>query len=70
MNSWEALGATLGMAAISLLCRSFFLLPRDDLPLPRWLREASFAGIVAGTQAAHIRHGGDGALYVYLRALG
>jgi DNA-nicking Smr family endonuclease len=38
--------------------------------VPRWLREASFAGIVAGTQAAHIRHGGDGALYVYLRTLG
>ena len=38
--------------------------------VPRWLREASFAGIVAGTQAAHIRHGGDGALYVYLRKPG
>jgi DNA-nicking Smr family endonuclease len=38
--------------------------------VPRWLREAAFAGIVAGTQAAHIRHGGDGALYVYLRKPG
>lgn len=35
--------------------------------VPRWLGEPAFAGIVAGTQAAHKRHGGDGALYVYLR---
>jgi DNA-nicking Smr family endonuclease len=35
--------------------------------VPRWLREPSFAGIVAGTRAAHNKHGGEGALYVYLR---
>ena len=35
--------------------------------VPRWLREPAFAGIVAGTRSAHIRHGGEGALYVYLR---
>ena len=35
--------------------------------VPRWLSEAAFASIVAGTQAAHKRHGGEGALYVYLR---
>lgn len=35
--------------------------------VPRWLRESAFAGIVAGMRAAHRRHGGDGALYVYLR---
>ena len=35
--------------------------------VPRWLREPSFAGIVAGTRAAHRKHGGEGALYVYLR---
>jgi len=35
--------------------------------VPRWLGEAAFAGIVAGTRSAHKRHGGDGALYVYLR---
>lgn len=29
----------LGMAAVTLLCRSFFLLPEDELPMPRWLRE-------------------------------
>lgn len=35
--------------------------------VPRWLREAAFAGFVAGTRTAHKRHGGEGALYVYLR---
>ena len=29
----------LGMAAVTLLCRSFFILPKEDLPMPRWLRE-------------------------------
>jgi len=38
--------------------------------VPRWLREPAFAGIVAGTRAAHRKHGGDGALYVYLRRSG
>jgi DNA-nicking Smr family endonuclease len=38
--------------------------------VPRWLGEAAFAGIVAGSQTAHRRHGGDGALYVYLRKPG
>lgn len=38
--------------------------------VPRWLGEAAFAGIVAGTQSAHKRHGGEGALYVYLRKSG
>ena len=38
--------------------------------VPRWLGEPAFAGIVAGTRTAHIRHGGEGALYVYMRKLG
>lgn len=45
---------TLGMAVITLLCRSFFLLPKQDLPMPRWLREglryaptAALAAVVA-----------------------
>ena len=38
--------------------------------VPRWLREPTFAGIVAGTRPAHNRHGGEGALYVYLRKAG
>ncbi len=35
--------------------------------VPRWLHESVFAGMVAGTRAAHSKHGGEGALYVYLR---
>ena len=39
MSALEIFVTTIGMAAISLLCRSFFMLPKDDLPMPRWLRE-------------------------------
>ncbi len=35
--------------------------------VPRWLNEPGFAGLIAGTRGAHRRHGGEGALYVYLR---
>jgi DNA-nicking Smr family endonuclease len=35
--------------------------------VPRWLAEPDFAGLVAERRAAHRRHGGDGALYIYLR---
>jgi len=35
--------------------------------VPRWLNEGDFAAVVTGTAPAHIRHGGDGAIYVYLR---
>jgi len=35
--------------------------------VPRWLHEPAFAPLIAGTQTAHVRHGGGGALYVYLR---
>jgi DNA-nicking Smr family endonuclease len=35
--------------------------------VPRWFNEPEFAHLIAGTRAAHRRHGGDGALYVYLR---
>jgi DNA-nicking Smr family endonuclease len=38
--------------------------------VPRWLREAAFGAIVAGVRSAHIRHGGEGALYIYLRKPG
>ena len=39
MSGWEIFFTTLGMGAISFLCRAFFLLPTADLPMPRWLRE-------------------------------
>lgn len=35
--------------------------------VPRWLNEPEFAALITGTAPAHIRHGGGGALYVYLR---
>jgi branched-subunit amino acid transport protein len=45
---------TLGMAAIVLGCRAFFLLPQQDLPMPQWLRDglryapvAALAAVVA-----------------------
>jgi DNA-nicking Smr family endonuclease len=37
--------------------------------VPRWLNEKDFAALIAGSGAAHRRHGGDGALYVYLRKI-
>lgn len=54
MSPLETFFTILGMAAVSLVCRAFFLLPRDDLPMPRWLREglryapvAALAAVVA-----------------------
>jgi DNA-nicking Smr family endonuclease len=35
--------------------------------VPRWLAEPDLAPLVADARAAHRRHGGAGALYVYLR---
>jgi len=35
--------------------------------VPRWLNEAELAALIAYTRPAHAKHGGDGALYVYLR---
>jgi branched-subunit amino acid transport protein len=54
VSSLEIFFTTLGMALIALLCRSFFLLPEGELPMPRWLREglryaptAALAAVVA-----------------------
>ncbi len=54
MSGLEVFLTTLGMAAIVLGCRAFFLLPQQDLPMPRWLREglryapvAALAAVVA-----------------------
>jgi DNA-nicking Smr family endonuclease len=35
--------------------------------VPRWLRERALASLIADVRAAHRRHGGAGALYIYLR---
>jgi branched-subunit amino acid transport protein len=54
MSGWEIFFCTLGMAVITLLCRSSFLLPEQEVPMPRWLREglryaptAALAAVVA-----------------------
>lgn len=39
MNLWTGLVTIVGLAAITLLTRGFFLLPRDEIPLPAWLRQ-------------------------------
>lgn len=35
--------------------------------VPRWLNEPELAAMTASVQPAHAKHGGGGALYVYLR---
>ncbi len=54
MTPLEIFFTTLGMALIALACRSFFLMPKEDLPMPSWLREglryapvAALAAVVA-----------------------
>jgi branched-subunit amino acid transport protein len=39
VSSLEILITTIGMALIVLGCRAFFVLPKDDLPMPLWLRQ-------------------------------
>lgn len=54
MSGVEVFFTTLGMAVIVLACRAFFLVPRQDLPMPSWLRKglqyapvAALAAVVA-----------------------
>lgn len=54
MDGFETFLTIVGMAAVTLLCRAFFLLPQQELPMPRWLREglryapvAALAAVVA-----------------------
>jgi DNA-nicking Smr family endonuclease len=35
--------------------------------VPRWLHQPEFSALIAAIEPAHIRHGGAGALYIYLR---
>ena len=39
MSALEIFFTAIGMAVITLLCRASFLLPQQELPMPRWLRE-------------------------------
>jgi branched-subunit amino acid transport protein len=54
MSALEIFFTSLGMAAIALLSRAFFMLPEQELPMPKWLREglryapiAALAAVVA-----------------------
>jgi branched-subunit amino acid transport protein len=54
MSALEIFLTTVGMAVIAFGCRSFFLWPDQELPMPRWLREglryaptAALAAVVA-----------------------
>ena len=39
MSFWETCAAIAGMGLITLLTRSFFMIPKDELPLPDWVRQ-------------------------------
>jgi branched-subunit amino acid transport protein len=50
----EIFFTTLGMALVTLACRASFLLPKEEVPMPQWLREglryapiAALAAVVA-----------------------
>ena len=54
MTTGEIVLATLGLAAITVLTRGFFLYPERDLPMPQWLRRglkyaplAALAAVIA-----------------------
>lgn len=39
MNGWEISLAIVGLAALTVLTRGFFLLTEREIPIPDWLRE-------------------------------
>jgi branched-subunit amino acid transport protein len=54
MNTWQSVLTIVGLAAVTLLTRGFFLLPEREIPLPGWLRQglryaplAAMAAVVA-----------------------
>jgi branched-subunit amino acid transport protein len=54
VTALEIFFTTVGMALIALGCRSLFVVPKQDLPMPSWLREglryapvAALAAVVA-----------------------
>ncbi len=51
MSVWDVIVAVVGLAVITVVTRSFFLIPRRELPLPDWLRRglayAPLAALVA-----------------------
>lgn len=51
MSTWETVLAIVGMGLITLLTRSFFMIPKKELPMPDWakqgLRYAPLAALAA-----------------------
>jgi branched chain amino acid efflux pump len=51
VSTWQTIAAIIGMTAITIVTRGFFLLPNRELPLPHWLlqglRYAPLAALVA-----------------------
>lgn len=54
MSTWESVLAILGLAAITIGTRGFFLYPERELPMPPWLKQglryaplAALAAVVA-----------------------
>ena len=54
MSVWEAVLGILGMAVITMVTRSFFMIPDREIPLPQWVRDglryaplAALAAVVA-----------------------
>ncbi len=39
MSWWEAILGILGMGVITLVTRSFFMIPDKEIPLPDWVRD-------------------------------
>ena len=48
MSGWMTVVAIAGLTVVSVLTRGFFMLPRREVPIPGWLREAlRFAPLAA-----------------------
>jgi branched-subunit amino acid transport protein len=51
MTGWQAVLTIVGLGVVTLVTRAFFLLPRQELPMPAWLKQglryAPLAALVA-----------------------
>ena len=48
MSIWMTIVAIAGLTVVSIVTRGFFMLPRREVPIPGWLREAlRFAPLAA-----------------------
>lgn len=39
MSVWEAILGIIGMGVITMITRSFFMIPDKEIPLPEWVRD-------------------------------